>query len=125
MEIQDSKEGLPCLLIIIVFLIFLAFYIVVFLYLKFQKRKERHMHECDYCGRMVYVISNCCHAPVGERFPKYICLKCKKACELLCVRCKSHLSKQKFRMTNSRSHSNPYIEGHTYRPLQGLRRLRR
>lgn len=93
-EIASSEEGLPCLWIIIVFLIFVAFYIAVYLYFRFQKKKERHMHQCDYCGRMVYVISDCCHAPVEERFPKYICLKCKKPCQILCVRCKHPLSKQ-------------------------------
>ena len=40
-----------------------------------------YQHPCRYCGHMVNVVSDCCHAPVYEGFPRATCSKCGKQTE--------------------------------------------
>jgi hypothetical protein len=83
-----GDEGLICVYIVVLMVILVVLYVSLFIYQRFFARKRRRQHACRYCGHMVNVVSDCCHAPVYESFPRATCSKCGQATKMLCAICK-------------------------------------
>ena len=83
----EDALALPCLYILIVFIIMLALYAGLKIYNHYYGEKKTRQHLCEYCGHMVDVTSSCCHAPVTEKFLHGICQNCGKESQIVCKRC--------------------------------------
>jgi hypothetical protein len=90
----QAEEGSDtiCLYLIILGAILIGLYLGLYLYKKMLVGKRRKQHPCKYCGHMVDAVSNCCNAPVEERFMAGKCTICGKECKVICARCKRQLS---------------------------------
>lgn len=71
------------ILLIILFIIFLVY----LFYFRAYGLKRGKRHRCSYCGQLVDVISDCCHAPITEHFLISVCQKCGKECKMQCALC--------------------------------------
>ena len=91
LQSESDTTPIPCPYIILVFIILLILYAALKLYQHFYGSKKQRQHLCEYCGHMVNVVSNCCHAPVAERFLHGECQNCGKDCSLVCTRCKNRV----------------------------------
>ena len=84
----EGSASIACWIIAVVILIMIVLYVVLYLYQRRLASKRLVQHLCDYCGHMVTVISDCCHAPVRVSFMHGVCMNCKKECHVVCNRCK-------------------------------------
>lgn len=83
----------PFCVYIIVLIMILCIIFAIYLYY-FQKKglKRGKKHRCGFCGELVDVMSDCCNAPVVERFLMGVCQKCGKDCKIICTRCRKNIS---------------------------------
>jgi hypothetical protein len=81
-----------CIYVIVLMLVLFIIFILYLYFFRKQGLKEGKKHRCDYCGEMMEVISDCCHAPVVERFLIGTCQKCGKECKIICSRCRKHIA---------------------------------
>ncbi len=84
---EDGFEGI-CYYLLVLILILVILYVGLYLYQHFIGSKKTVQHICNYCGRMVDAVSDCCHAPVEERFLYGKCRSCGKKCTVVCKNCK-------------------------------------
>lgn len=89
-QANGDYEGI-CLVALGLVVLLVILYIALYLYQKFVSSKKKIQHLCEYCGHMVYPVSNCCHADVEEKFLHGICRECSKECFLVCEKCKRRL----------------------------------
>lgn len=81
-------EDLLCFYLIILGIIVLALYIGLQIYIKMFANRGPKEHPCRYCGHIVETVSDCCQAPVIERFGGGKCMKCGKETKIVCARCR-------------------------------------
>jgi hypothetical protein len=91
LQTEDSGNDSICLYLIILGIVLVILYISLYLYNRFHLGKKTKQHPCKYCGHIQDVVSNCCHAPVVEKFMTGKCSKCGKECKVICSRCKRGL----------------------------------
>ena len=84
----QTNEGALCLIIIALGIVLLALYLGLFVFNKYFAGKKAKQHPCKYCGHIVSVVSDCCHAPVQERFGGGKCTKCGDETKIICTRCR-------------------------------------
>ncbi|MEE9152019.1 MAG: hypothetical protein V3U20_09340 [Thermoplasmata archaeon] len=89
---EDIGLSELCVYTIVLALILIIIFIIYYLYFRAHGLKSGKKHRCNYCGELVDVISNCCHAPVIERFLIGVCQKCGKECKTICFRCRKHIA---------------------------------
>jgi hypothetical protein len=77
--------------IILVIILFIIFLIYLF-YFRTYGLKSGRRHRCNYCGQLVEVVSDCCNAPITERFLIGVCQKCGKECKMICSRCRKSVT---------------------------------
>ena len=87
----DDGSSMICTYLVILGIILLALYVGLYVYNRFLVGKRVKQHPCKYCGHMVDAVSDCCQAPVEERFMGGRCSGCGKECKVVCVRCKRAL----------------------------------
>ncbi|KYK26933.1 MAG: hypothetical protein AYK23_00645 [Candidatus Proteinoplasmatales archaeon SG8-5] len=88
----DEGSDTICIYLIILGAILIGLYLGLYLYNKMLVGKRRKQHPCRFCGHMVDAVSDCCSAPVVERFMTGKCTKCGKECKITCARCKRQLT---------------------------------
>ena len=86
----NGEEGgsLLCMYLIILGIIVLALYLGLYVFTKFFADKTAKQHPCRYCGHIVDSVSDCCQAPVQERFGGGKCMKCRKEAKIICSKCR-------------------------------------
>ena len=91
--LQTETEGndMVCTYLIILAVILIALYLGLFIYNKMVVGKKQKQHPCKYCGHMVNAVSQCCSAPVEEKFMAGKCSKCGKETKTICATCKRDL----------------------------------
>ena len=87
----EGNDDMVCNYLIILGIILLALYIALYLYNKVVVGKKVKQHPCQYCGHMVNAVSQCCMAPVEEKFMAARCSKCGKSTRTVCAICKREL----------------------------------
>ena len=88
---EGDGSDMICVYLIILGVILIGLYLGLYLYNTFLVGKKSKQHPCKYCGHMVDAVSDCCNAPVKERFMGGKCSKCGKECRVICIRCKRPL----------------------------------
>jgi hypothetical protein len=93
LPLQTDGEGndMVCTYLIILGILLLVLYIGLFIYNRMVVGKKVRQHPCRYCGHMVNAVSQCCGAPVEERFMAGRCSKCGKSARTVCATCKREL----------------------------------
>ena len=93
LQIDDDGGGGShlCTYLIIMGAIIISLYIGYYIFKKMMVPKEPRQHPCKYCGHIVDTVSDCCHAPVEEKFMVGKCTKCKKECKIICTKCRRPL----------------------------------
>lgn len=91
--LQSDTEGndMVCTYLIILAVILVGLYVALYIYNKMVIGKKPKQHPCKYCGHMVNAVSQCCGAPVEERFMGGKCSKCGKETKTICNSCKREL----------------------------------
>jgi hypothetical protein len=89
----DEEEGgdMVCSYLIILGVILLVLYVALYIYNKVIVGKRVKQHPCKFCGHMVNAVSQCCAAPVEEKFMAAKCSKCGKPTRTVCATCKRDL----------------------------------
>ena len=88
----DEGSDTICIYLIILGAILIGLYLGLYLYNRMLVGKRRKQHPCRFCGHMVDAVSDCCNAPVVERFMTGKCNQCGKECKITCARCKRQLT---------------------------------
>lgn len=91
LQTDDGGSDMVCTYLVILAVILLILYIALFLYNRMVVGKKVRQHPCKYCGHMVNAVSQCCSAPVEERFMAGRCSKCGKSTRTVCATCKREL----------------------------------
>jgi len=91
LQTDEDGSGMICTYLVILAVILIALYIGLYLYNRFLVGKKGKQHPCRYCGHIVDAVSQCCNAPVEEKFMAGRCSKCGKDCKTICIRCKRPL----------------------------------
>ncbi len=91
LQTENEGTGLLCTYIIILGLIFLGLYVGLYVFNRYFADKSPKQHPCKYCGHIVNSVSECCHAPVREKFGGGKCMKCGKETRIICIKCKRSL----------------------------------
>lgn len=91
LQTDDTGNDMVCTYLIILGVILIALYLGLFIYNKMVVGKKQKQHPCKYCGHMVNAVSQCCGAPVEERFMGGICSQCGKETKIVCATCKREL----------------------------------
>jgi hypothetical protein len=91
LQTEEDGSGMICTYLVILAIILIGLYIGLYLYNKLLVGKRAKQHPCRYCGHIVEAVSQCCNAPVEERFMGGRCSKCGKDCKTICARCKRPL----------------------------------
>ena len=87
-EEDSGGLGAACIYVAVIFIIVLIIAAFFYVYQRTIGRWNAQPRHCKYCGKIVEVMSECCHARVAEKFPYNICKSCKKECGIICSRCK-------------------------------------
>ena len=88
---EEEGYGELCIYFAILVVILLVLYVLLYVYNKLIIGKKVKQHPCRYCGHMVNAVSNCCSAPVEEKFMAAKCSKCGKPTRTVCATCKRDL----------------------------------
>lgn len=93
LQSDTDTEGndMVCTYLIVLGILLLVLYISLFIYNRWVVGKKVRQHPCKYCGHMVNAVSQCCSAPVEERFMAGRCSKCGKPTRTVCATCKRDL----------------------------------
>ncbi len=93
LQSDTDTEGndMVCTYLIVLGILLLVLYISLFIYNRWVVGKKVRQHPCKYCGHMVNAVSQCCGAPVEERFMAGRCSKCGKPTRTVCATCKRDL----------------------------------
>ena len=93
LPLQTEGEGsdMICTYLIVLGIILIALYLGLYIYNKVVIGKKTKQHPCRYCGHMSNAVSQCCSAPVEERFMAGKCTKCGKETSTICATCKRQL----------------------------------
>jgi hypothetical protein len=89
---EDIGLGALCVYALVLAFVLLMIFLIYYFYFKTHGLKRGKKHRCNYCGEMVDVMSDCCHAPVTEHFLIGACQKCGKECKIICSRCRKHIA---------------------------------
>ncbi len=88
LPLQAPEGSLQCVTVALIIGLLVLVLAILMAYQRYIASKKPVVHLCDYCGRLVNVVSDCHHAPVREEFLHGVCLECKKDCRLVCATCK-------------------------------------
>ena len=88
---EGDGSDMICVYLIVLGAILLGLYLGLYIYNNYFVGKKSKQHPCKYCGHMVDAVSDCCNAPVNERFMGGKCSNCGKECKVICTRCKRPL----------------------------------
>lgn len=91
LQTNGTGSDMVCSYLIILGVILIVLYLGLFIYNKLVVGKKQKQHPCKYCGHMVNAVSQCCGAPVEERFMAGICTRCGKETKTICASCKREL----------------------------------
>jgi len=91
LQTNGGGNDMVCTYLIILGVILVALYLGLYLYNRIVVGKKQKQHPCKYCGHMVDAVSQCCGAPVQEKFMGGICSKCGKETKTVCAICKREL----------------------------------
>lgn len=83
----DISIGPLCMYAIVLGIILFGLFLIYLFYFRKYGIKIGKKHRCNYCGQLVGIVSDCCHAPVSEQFLIGMCQNCGKECRLLCSMC--------------------------------------
>ncbi|UCE74345.1 MAG: hypothetical protein JSV56_01205 [Methanomassiliicoccales archaeon] len=86
--------GSLCVYVIVLAIILFILFLFYLFYFRAYGLKKGKKHRCNYCGQLVDVMSDCCHAPVKEHFLMGVCQKCGKDCKILCTVCRKNIAGQ-------------------------------
>ena len=91
LQTETGDNDMVCTYLIVLAVILVALYLGLFIYNKVVLGKKQKQHPCKYCGHMVNAVSQCCNAPVEEKFMAAKCSKCGKETKTICASCKREL----------------------------------
>ena len=93
LQIDDDGGGgsLLCTYMIILGVIIIGLYVGFYIFTRLRVPKTPQQHPCKYCGHIVDAVSDCCHAPVEEKFMAGKCTQCRKECRTICAKCRRPL----------------------------------
>ena len=88
LQAGGTGSDMVCTYLIILGVILVVLYLGLFIYNKMVVGRRQKQHPCKYCGHMVSAVSQCCGAPVEEKFMGGRCSKCGKETKTVCAICK-------------------------------------